>query len=132
MYLEKFEPRHYEMVKSWWIERNHPVLPLDMLSTFAFVSFIKDEPAAVAFLYMPGDCDFAQIGWMTTNPGVSLRQRHDGVVACTEALVRLAKTYNKTNVVSFCDSSGIGKIYQKQTFKKLKPHDFYYSKLGAL
>lgn len=133
MELRKFDISHYETVVNWWKEHNHPVLPFNTLSTFSFISFKDDQPIAVSFMYVAGDCDYAQIGWTTTNPNASLRDRYEGVDMCTKGLLELARKYKKTNVMTLCASSGLMKMYQKNTFKKLlHKHDLLYSKIGDL
>lgn len=131
MIIKKFDKQQYELLKQWWNKHQHPVVPLEMLSTFGLIASNGIEPVACSFIYLASDCDFAQIAWTTTNPDSSLRDRYDGVDACIKGLLALAKKYNKSNVVCISDSSGLTKVINKNGLKKLNKHDFLYSKLGA-
>lgn len=43
--------KDYELVCSWWQERNHTVIPKDFLSNYGVMALIDDKPVGVMWLY---------------------------------------------------------------------------------
>lgn len=133
MKFKRFEATDYEMVCQWWLKHDHPIVGLEMLSPYGLLAYNdKDEAAAVCFIYFVDGCDIAQLSWGTTNPEVSTRDRYNCMNACIQSLIQLAKVNNRTNIMTFCDSKGLNRLYNKNGLKELKSHKMLYSKLGAL
>lgn len=133
MNFKKFEPTDYEMITNWWIKHQHPILPIEMLSPYGLIGYNeKNEAAAVCFMYFVPGADIAMMSWGTTNPDVSARDRYKCLDGCVKSLIHLAKVNNRTNIISFCDSNGTNRIYNKNGLKDLKEHKMMYSKLGVL
>ncbi len=53
MKLMQYNPeQHYELLKSWWTDHNHQVVPQDMLSSLGFIVEKESTPVMCGFIYL--------------------------------------------------------------------------------
>ncbi len=130
MKLERFEEKHYNELKQWWIEHNHPTIQFSSLSPYGVVSYIEDVPGCMSFLYIYHGCDMAQIAWTTTNPSLSPRKRHKAVNDTIKSLYEVAKLNNIKNIICFSNSTGLTKLLHKHGLKIGNSHDLLAGYFG--
>lgn len=120
--------KHYNELENWWLNHNHSIIPSSSLP-IGVVVYSNNIPICMSFLYTMDGCDMAQIGWTTTNPASSLKNKYNGINLAIDSLITVCKKLNKKHITSFCNSSGINKIMKRKGFVNNKSHELYVGSL---
>lgn len=122
MKIDYFTPHFYDILKSWWQEHNHAIIPIESLGLGLIVLDDNNYPLCMSFIYTMERCNVAQFAWTTTNPNVSFKVRHQAVELILLASLQVAKNEGKNLIFDFISSKGLKKILKNLNFIELKDH----------
>lgn len=129
MILKRFEPEHHGIVSDWWLKHNHPIMPLNELSPIGLMVYDNNEPICVSFLYLLSGTSMGQIGFTTSNPEATSKQKHKAIGLCLNGLISLSSKYERSSVVCFSSSKGLTKILKKVGLTQGATHDYLIGKV---
>lgn len=130
MELIRFDKdKHYDIVKQWWDERTHAVIPKSSLSPYGLIVFNNGKPVCVSWIYLFHGSDMAQMAWLTTNPESGLKEKYVAVNKCIFGLTEFAKNNERKILTCFSNSSGLNKVLGKTGMGNAGNHSLYIGKL---
>jgi hypothetical protein len=117
MKVDKFvAEKHYKIVARWWDKHDHPIIPVEYLSTNGFFVTNNGKPIMCAWLYCT-DSLFAYTEHLVTNPLATKRELLEGFKIGFEAIKKKAHSLGRTRLQSRVKSKSLAKIFERNGYK---------------
>ena len=99
----------YGMVSDWWLNHDHPEVPLYALSDNGFVAMYNNNPIAALWAYTTNNSNMAWLEWLITDPKGDIRGIRSSVIALMEHAVDHCKQHGYGIIMCHTEHKGLAK-----------------------
>lgn len=99
MEIRMFKKEDYDIVKSWWDQRDQVAAPIEFLSDYGVIAFQDEKPIAAIWFYPMLSVKFGFIKSPVTNPDTTKEERDEALNGCLDILHFIAKDLGYTHVL---------------------------------
>ncbi len=100
--------KDYDLVSTWWKERNHAVITKDFLSDYGIMALIDNKPVGVMWLYPVMTTKWSMIRFPIVDPNVSKEVRDSALNLIFDNLHNISRDMGYTHI--FCTTNHPGLI----------------------
>lgn len=122
MGVKLIDDSSYELICSWWKERDLTILPKDFLTKYGFIS----GEIAAAWLFPILGCNTAMVRYPITDPKSSKEERDSALNLLFYTIKETAKDMGYTKIFITTNSRSLCKRLEKYNFTKTEENCFHY------